>query len=73
MRRSTADQIALLLTITVVVVVIGTALVILFITLTRPAEDVSETADAIGRILAVLVGVVAGYIAGRRINGNGHG
>jgi len=71
--RQTADVIALVLVIVVAVVVISTTLAILYIQLVNPAQDVARAADAIGRIVSVIVAALVGYMAGRQIrNGNGH-
>ena len=58
-----------MLTLAVVVVVIATAFTILYISITHPEQDSTRAADAVGRILGVLVGAIVGYMAGRRING----
>lgn len=68
--RTTADVIALLLAAVVAVVVLATTFVILFEVL--KGEDPLPAADGVGRIVAVLVGLLAGYVAGRRINGHYH-
>jgi energy-converting hydrogenase Eha subunit B len=67
--RPTADLVVLILTAVVAVVVIATTFAILFIRLTHPEQDVVPAADAIGRIVAVIVALLAGFIAGRRSNG----
>jgi len=67
--RQTADLVALILAIVVALVVILTAVVLLYIALTQPGRDMADVADAIGRIVAVLVGALVGYMAGRRTNG----
>ena len=72
MPRQTSDLIALILTVVVAIVTVATALSILYIAITHPDQDTSKAADAIGRIISVVIAVIAGYIAGRRINGNGH-
>jgi hypothetical protein len=68
MPRQTADLVVLILAIVVAVVVLATAFVILFEVLR--GDDPGPAADGIGRIITVLVGVLAGYVAGRRINGH---
>jgi hypothetical protein len=68
-QRPTADLIALALTAVVVVVVLMTTAAILYIRLTHPEQDVVSAADAIGRIISVIVALLAGFIAGRRSNG----
>lgn len=70
--RSTSDLIALMLTATVGIVVVLTTIVVLAVQITEPEEDVTDAADAIGKIIAVIVGVIAGFIAGRK-SGNGNG
>jgi hypothetical protein len=42
---------------------------VLYIRVTNPEQDVVEAADAIGRIIGIIIAMLAGYIAGRRING----
>jgi hypothetical protein len=69
MKRTTAELVVLILTVVVAVVVIATTLAVLFIRVTHPEQDVVPAADAIGRIVAVIVALLAGFIAGRRSNG----
>ena len=69
MPRQTADLIALILTAVVAIVVVATTLAILYVRVTHPEQDVVPAADAIGRIVAVIIALLAGYLAGRRING----
>lgn len=72
MKRTTADVVALVLVFIVAVVVISTVITLLYIALTNPQQDITSAADAIGRIISVIVAALVGYMAGRRINGNGH-
>lgn len=73
MPRQTADVIALILAIVVAVVVLLTAVALLYIEVTHPDQDTGKAADAIGRIISVLVAALVGYMAGRVTkNGNGH-
>lgn len=73
MPRRTVDLIALILVLIVAAVVIPTVLVALYISLTNPTQDVSRVADALGRIISVIIAALVGYMAGRRLNGaNGH-
>lgn len=67
-----ADYVALIFALVVAVVVIGTAAVVLVIELRSPDQDTSAGAEAIGRLVSVMVALLAGYIAGRSRNGNGH-
>lgn len=69
MPRQTADTIALILTVTVAIVVVATTVAVLFVSVTHPEQDTARAADAVGRIISVVVAVIAGYLAGRRING----
>ncbi len=68
MPRQTADVVALILAVVVAVVVVATALSILYIQITTPGQDVSRAADAIGRIVSVIVAALVGYMAGRRVD-----
>lgn len=69
MPRSTADAIALILAVVVAIITLATAFAVLYIRVTNPEQDVVEAADAIGRIIGIIIAMLAGYIAGRRING----
>ena len=70
--RQTADLIALILSIVVAVVTVLTAITLLYIEVTHPDQDTGSAAEAISRILSVLIAALVGYMAGRRVNGNGH-
>jgi hypothetical protein len=73
MPRQTPDLVALILTLVVAIVVVATVLAMIYILLTNPTQDISRAADAIGRIVSVIIAAVVGYLAGRRVNGkNGH-
>lgn len=65
MPRRTDDQVALLLTVSVCIVVIATSLATLYVTITQPEQDVTRAADAVGRIVSVIVAALVGYMAGR--------
>ena len=69
MPRSTADTIALILALVVSIVVVATALAMLYIQITNPGQDVVGAADAIGRIVSVIIAALVGYMAGRQTNG----
>lgn len=73
MPRQTADLVALILAVVVAVTVVLTVFVIGWVTINQPDQDLSDAADAIGRIVGVLVAALVGYMAGRRVNGNGGG
>lgn len=68
-QRETADTVALILAITVAIVVVGSAAVILASAALSPGQDSASGAEAIGRIVSVLVGALVGYMAGRRVRG----
>jgi hypothetical protein len=69
MPHQTADVIALILAVVVAIVVITTTLALLYIEVTHPDQDTISAADAIGRIISVIVAALVGYMAGRRVNG----
>lgn len=71
MPRQTADVVALLLALILTVVTIATAIAVLYVVVTHPEQDVSRAAEAIGRIVAVITAALVGYMAGRRVNGQG--
>lgn len=68
--QNTADLIALILAGILGVVVITTTIALLYISATNPEQDIARAGEAIGRIIAVIVAALVGYMAGRRINGN---
>lgn len=68
MPRQTADLIALILAVVVAVVVLATAVTLLYLKVTRPAQDTGMAADSIGRLVSVLVGALLGYMGGRRVD-----
>jgi uncharacterized membrane protein len=74
MKRTPADTVALILAVVVALVTITTALTLLYISITNPDQDIGRAAEAIGRIISVMIAALVGYMAGRRItNGNGGG
>lgn len=70
--RQTADLVALILAGIVAVVVILTAVALLYVQVTNPGQSVEEAGDFVSRVISVLVAALVGYMAGRRMNGNGH-
>lgn len=72
MPRQTADLVALILAGVVALTVLGTAVVLLYVEIRSPDQDTSGAAEAISRIISVLVAALVGFMAGRRVNGNGH-
>lgn len=71
MPRQTADLIALILAMIVAVVVVGTALTLLWIEVFHPDQSTEVAGDFVSRVVGTLVAALVGYMAGRRINGNG--
>ncbi len=69
MPRHTADLVALILVGVVAFVTIATAGALLYISITNPGQDVTKAADAIGRIISVIIAALVGYMAGRKIVG----
>jgi protein-S-isoprenylcysteine O-methyltransferase Ste14 len=72
MPRQTADTVALILAVVVAIVVLATAFALLYLELTGNGGGNLRASEAIGRIISVLIAALVGYMAGRRINGNGH-
>lgn len=70
MPRQTADTVALILAVTVAVVVVMTTLVLLYVQAVDPSADTAYAADAISRLVSVMVAALVGYLAGRRVNGH---
>lgn len=66
MPRQTADLVALILAGVVGFVTTATAGALLYISITNPGQDVSKAAEAIARILSVIIAALVGYMAGRR-------
>jgi hypothetical protein len=66
--RQTADIVALILAVVVAIVTVATALAVLYIRITHPEQDVVPAAEAIGRIVGVIVAVLAGFLAGRQVD-----
>lgn len=64
-RLSVSDLIALILTVTVAITVVLTTLALVVTRLFNPEADLSNAADAIGRIVGTLVAALVGYMAGR--------
>ena len=71
MPQQTADLVALILAGIVAIVTIVTALALLYVSITSPEQDIGVAAEAISRIIAVIIAALVGYMAGRRIT-NGH-
>ena len=68
MPRQTADVVALVLVGVVAAVVIPTACTVLVVTVSHPEQDVSNAAEAIGRIVSVLIAALVGFMAGKRVS-----
>lgn len=71
MPHQTADVIALILALVVAVVVVATAVTLLAVELLHPDQDTIGAAEAIGRIVSVLIAALVGYMAGRAAKPNG--
>jgi CHASE1-domain containing sensor protein len=69
MPRHTADLVALILAGVVAFVTIATAGAVLYIEITNPGQDIAKAAEAIARIISVIIAALVGYMAGRRIAG----
>jgi len=63
-----ADIVALILAVVVAITVVITVLVVGWVTINQPDEDLSDAADAIGRIVGVIVAALVGYMAGRKVS-----
>jgi hypothetical protein len=73
MPRQTADLIALILAVVVAIVVIVTTVSLMYLAIVHPEQNNVYAADAISRIISVLVAALVGYMAGRQVHGNGNG
>jgi len=71
MPHQTADLIALILAVVVAVVIISTTIALLYLSVTGSDASVAYAADAISRFVSVIIAALVGYMAGRRLNGNG--
>ena len=69
MPRNTADTVALILTGVVAIVTVITAMALLYVSIVSPGQDITRAAEAVSRILSVLIAALVGYMAGRRVNG----
>jgi CHASE1-domain containing sensor protein len=69
MPRHTADLVALILAGVVAFVTMATAGAVLYIEITNPGQDITKAAEAIARIISVIIAALVGYMAGRRIAG----
>ena len=67
--RPLADQIILWFAATVCVGLLVVAVGVVAVQLVRPDEDISAAAEGVGSLLHVLLGVLLGFLAGRRRNG----
>jgi hypothetical protein len=72
MPQQTADLVALILAGIVAIVTVITAISLLYVSITNPEQDIGRAAEAISRIISVIIAALVGYMAGRRVtNGNG--
>lgn len=71
MPRQTADLVALILAFVVAAVILSTTFALLYVSITDSTANVAFAADAISRFVSVIIAALVGYMAGRRVNGNG--
>lgn len=72
MPRQTADLVALILAVVVAIVIVATTFALLYVSIAGTSTDIGYAADAISRFVSVIIAALVGYMAGRRVNGNGH-
>lgn len=65
MPKQTADLIAIIFALVVAFAVVTTTAALLWIKLTRPAQDTLYAAEVVSRFVSVLVAALVGYMAGR--------
>jgi hypothetical protein len=75
--RTTGDLLVLMIAGTVCVVVVGLATALIIVAFTRPEQDTAGAASAVGDVVNTLIGLLAGFLAGRtdtliKKNGNGN-
>jgi len=67
--RSTGDLLVLMVAATVCTVLVVGVIGLGILAVARPSEDLSRAFSAVGSVLSTLVGIVAGYLAGRTDRG----
>jgi hypothetical protein len=63
--RSTGDLLVLMIAGTVCLVVVGSSLAIIVGQFINPEYPISDAAGAVGDIISTLIGLLAGFLAGR--------
>lgn len=63
--RSTADLLILLVAATVCVAVLAAGGALAVVAIVQPGRDLSDVGGTLSHIVSVLVGLVAGFLAGR--------
>ena len=63
--RSTGDVLILMVTFTVCTAVVFSGAVVAFITITQPEQDVTVWVNRNSGIITTMLGVMAGYLAGK--------
>jgi Na+/phosphate symporter len=64
-RRTTGDTLVLMVAGTVCTVIVLSAIAVVVVVLARPDADVSHLTGALASVDTTLVGIIAGYLAGR--------
>lgn len=73
-RRSTGDLLVLMIAGTICITVLAAGASLTIVAIVQPERDITDTVGALANVINVLVGLLAGFLAGRRqrTNGNGH-
>ena len=64
-KRSVGDILVLVLSFTVCGMVVFAGIAVLILVLTRPGVDVAPVARGIGDVINTMIGLLAGFLAGR--------
>lgn len=73
-QRSTGDLLVLMVAATICSSVLAAGASLTVVAIVQPERDIADTVGALANVINVLVGLLAGFLAGRRqrTNGNGH-
>jgi hypothetical protein len=63
--RSTTDALLLLFALTICFVIVGTTITIGVVEIRDPATDTTKAGAAVGGVINTLLGLLAGFLAGR--------
>ena len=66
-RRSTGDLVVLMLAATICLVVLLAGGTLLVLTLTNPGADLDALTSAVAHTLTTMIGLLAGFLAGRTV------